>query len=150
MSFIFQPAVSLAGERYELPRPVTKLVIEDVWDVQRFKVPLKAGDQLAGHSQNGVEITLTGQFGTRAGELTASEEEMFAALEELRTALHVGDELQKYSLYIYYDELTETYRRFQHCSTIRFAYDLSDVHLFGYSLVIHAEDPVLYATADEA
>lgn len=148
MSFIFHPAISLAGERYELPRPVTKLIIEDAWDFQRFKVPLKAGDQLAGHSRNGVEITLAGQFGTHAGELTASEAAMFAVLEELRTALHVGDESQKFSFYLYYDEATETYRRFQGCTTVRFTYNLSDVHLFGYSLVVHAEDPVLYETAD--
>lgn len=150
MAFIFQPAISLDGERFELPRPVTKLVIDDEWDFQRFKVPLKAGDQLAGFSRQGVEIVLAGQLGTQAGELTASEEEMFAVLEELRSALHVGDESQKYSFYLYYDESTETFRRFQNCSTVRFTYDLSDVHLFGYSLVIHADDPVLYTTADEA
>ncbi|MEX1230454.1 MAG: hypothetical protein WEB58_09445 [Planctomycetaceae bacterium] len=148
MTFIFQPAISFDGERYDLPRPVTKLLIDDAWDFQRFKIPLKAGDQLAGHSRNGVEITLAGQLGTQAGELTASEEEMFAALEELRAALHVADESQKYSFYLYYDELSETYRRFQSCTTVRFTYDLSDVHLFGYSLVIHAEDPVLHTTAE--
>ena len=149
MAFVFRPAISLNGVRYELPRPITKLLIEDAWDFQRFKVPLKTGDQLAGHSQQGVEITLAGQLGTQAGELKATEEAMFTELENLRNALHVADESQKYSLYVYYDELSETYRRFQNCSTVRFTYDLSDVHLFSYVIVIHAEDPVLYASGDE-
>ena len=147
MTFVFKPAV-LSGETlFELPRPVTSLRLQDAWDFEQFKVPLADGDEVAGHSRQGVDVFLEGQIGTRAGALKPGEAEMFAEIENLRSALHVGAPDEKYTLFLYHDSGTSTYRHLKSCSTVRLEYDLSDKHLFTYSAVIHAEDPVVYTEA---
>lgn len=149
MTFRFKPAVERDGELYELPRPVTHLSIQEAWDSERFKTLLVDGDTVVGSTRNGVEITLTGEIGSQAGMLTLSETEMFAALEELRAQVHVGpDEDEKYRFYLYHDATTATYRYFQSCTTVRLETDLSNLKSFGYRLVIHAEDPVIYDALD--
>ena len=147
MAFTFKPAIYRDAVLYELPRPVVSVRVRDVWDFEQFKVPLADGDFVVGHSRDGVEIALEGQIGTQAGALKATEETMFAALEELRSKLSVGSPDETYLLFLYHDVASGTYRHFKKCTTVRFDYDLSDPHLFTYSVVIHAEDPVIYATA---
>jgi hypothetical protein len=71
--------------------------------------------------------------------------EMFAALAELRSRVHVGPDDEKYRLYLYRDVLTETYRYFQSCTTVRLETDVSNPTAFAYRLVMHADDPALYA-----
>lgn len=146
MSFEFRPAICRNGELYELPRPVPTLRVQETWHNERFKVPLRDGDLLVGHSRNGVDITLQGQVGSQAGELKLDEGSMFAVLEALRAALHVTADSGKYWFFLYCDEASATFRHFRECSTVRFDYDLSDGHLFTYAAVIHAEDPTLYHT----
>ena len=149
MSFHFRPAIARGAELFDLPRPVPTLRVQESWHSEKFKVPLRDGDTLLGHSRNGVDITVQGQVGSQAGDLTLSEEAMLAALEALRAALHVSPTQDRYHFYVYYDSDTNTYRHFRNCSTTRFEWDLSDSHLFTYSATIHAEDPVLYLTGPD-
>ena len=143
MGLVLRPGIWREGSYFELPRPIPVLRIEDQWDYQRLKVPLKAGDVLAGQSPDGADIVIQGQFGTWNGLVTATETAMFAAVEALRQAVRMGPDDERYELFVYYDPDTATYRKFRQCTTARFECDLSNVHLFGYELVVHAEDPEL-------
>jgi hypothetical protein len=149
MAFVFKPAIWKNSTLYELPRPVLGLRIQDAWDFDELKVPLADGDVIAGRSQQGVDISVEGQVGTQGGTLKASESSMFQELESLRSALSADDPEDTYDFFIYHDASTATYRHFKSCTTSRFEYDLSNKHLFSYSILIHAEDPVIYTTGEE-
>lgn len=146
MGFEFRPAVFKSDTLYELPRPVLEVRVQDGWDADQFKVPLRDGDERAGFSRQGVDISCAGQFGSSQGELATSEEAMFAAWTELRDVLSVGTSAEKYEFFLYFDAVNETYRKFKKCSTLRLECDLSNKHLFEYALLVHAEDPVIYTT----
>ena len=147
MAFVFKPAVYKSSVLYELPRPVPVLRVRDGWDASRFKVPLADGDALVGHSRQGVDITLEGQIGSQSGALKLSEGDMLEGLEALRSALDVSSASEKFEFFLYHDAASGTYRKFKSCSAVQFEMDLSNQSLFTYSLVVHAENPVLYATA---
>lgn len=144
MTFQFKPAIQRSGEFYELPRPVSSLTMQETWDADRFKTLLVDGDTVTGSTRNGVDITLTGELASQGGALNLSEAEMFAALEELRTRLHVGGDAEKYRLYLYHDAASATYRYLDSCTTVRLETDLSKVAAFSYRVVIHAENPQIY------
>jgi hypothetical protein len=144
--FRFKPAVWKDSTLYELPRPVTSVRIQDSWDFARFKVPLAAGDTVAGRSANGVDIALEGEIGSQGGIVTAGEQSMFAAIEALRSALAADQPDQMYELFVYHDAASATYRSFRGCTTVRFECDLSTSQLFTYSALIHASDPVIYTS----
>ncbi len=144
MSFHFRPAIARGDELFDLPRPVPTLRVQESWHSEKFKVPLRDGDTLLGHSRNGVDITVQGQVGSQAGSLKLDEASMFATLEALRAALHVSADGGKFAFVLYHDDAAGTYRHYRQCSTTRFEYDLSNEHLFTYSAVIHAEDATLY------
>ena len=150
MSFVFKPAVYKSSALYELPRPVPVLRVRDAWDASRFKVPLADGDALVGHSRQGVDISLEGQIGSQSGSLKTSEGAMLEELEALRSTLDVSSASEKFEFFIYHDATSGTYRKFKLCSTVQFEMDLSNQNLFTYSLVVHAENPVLYTTAPGA
>lgn len=143
--FHFKPALWRDGALYELPRPVTSARVQDAWDFARFKVPLLDGDASAGGSYSGVDIALEGRLGSQGGTLQLDEAAMFAVLEQLRIRLHVPSDGEGYTLFLYHDPATSTYRSFRRCTTVRFEYDLSDPHLFSYALVVHAADPRIHA-----
>lgn len=142
--FDFKPSLWRDGALFELPRPVTSVRVQDSWDFARFKVPLGDGDSTAGASRNGVDIAIEGRLGSHAGQLKLDEASMFAALELLRSRLHVAADSPGYELFLYHDPATSTYRSFRRCHTVRFEYDLSDPHLFTYAIVIHAADAAIY------
>ena len=150
MTFQFKPTIDNGTILHELPRPILRFHVQDGWDFEQFKVPLKDGDTLVGHSQQGIDISIEGQIGTQSGTLKLTEAEMFDALESLRSVVDVADSNSKYDLFLYYDVASSTYRKYKSCSTVRFEYDLSEKNLFTYSLTIHAEDPVIYSTASGA
>ena len=151
MSFVWKPAVyHSATGLFQLPRPVVSLAWQDAWDFEQFKVPLADGDALVGHSHNGVDIRVEGQVGQQAGALKLDEQDMFGAIETLRNRLDVNDESEKYEFFVYHDSASGTYRKFKSASTVRFECDLSDVHLFTYTVLIHAEDPTMYNAAPGA
>ncbi len=140
----FKPAIWRNSTLYELPRPVRSVRVQDSWDFAQFKVPLAAGDAVEGRSQNGVDIAIEGECGTRAGTLLAGEQAMLDELEALRGALGVTSPESTYELFLYHDASTGTYRSFRDCSTVRFEYDLSEPWLFTYSLLIHAANPQVF------
>lgn len=142
--FNFHPSLWTAGELFELPRPVTSVRVQDSWDFARFKVPLGNGDTVTGHSRNGVDIAIEGRLGSHAGQVTLDEAGMFAVLEQLRSKLHLAPQGPGYEIFLYHDAATSTYRSFRRCHTVRFDYDLSDPHLFSYSVLVHATDSTLY------
>lgn len=146
--FSFRPAVERDGELYELPRPVLHFALKDTWDGERFKTLLVDGDTVVGSTRNGVDLSLTGEIGSPPDTTLLSPAEMFAALAELRTKLHVGADDAKYRFFLYHDAETETYRYFQSCTTVRLETDLSNAQVFRYQLVIHAEDPQIYDTLE--
>lgn len=146
--FLLKPGVYRDEEFYELPRPVPVVRVQDAWDFTRLKVPLAAGDTLVGHSRQGVNLVVEGSF--QASDPETSDTDRFAEIEALRAAVHVGAADDKYEFFLYQDVDAEEYRKFKQCSTVRFECDLADSHLFFYRIVIHAEDPVLYATAPGA
>lgn len=150
MSFVWKPALYDAAGLYLLPRPVTSLTWHDSWDFDTLKVPLAEGDELAGLSRGGVEIRLEGQIGSQAGGLKLTEAEMFTALEALRSRLNASSDAAKYEFFVYHDDVSATYRKFKSASTVDFECDLSDVHLFTYSISVHADDPTLCTTAPGA
>ena len=142
-----KPSIYNNSVLYELPLPVLTLRIRDAWDFERLKVPLADGNFLAGHSRQGAEISISGQIGLQAGVVKSTQAEMFAEIENLHTALEVPSSTEKYSFFLFHDVQAAFYRKYKTCTTVRFDYDLSNKNLFMYSLVIHAEDPVIYTTA---
>lgn len=140
--FTFEPRIVHGDYSYALPRPILTLRLGDAWDVQRFKVPLREGSILTGHSRNGTEIRIEGQIGSQAGTLRLTEQAMFETLEELRTAVDVSHQSGPFMLSLYGDA-QGLHRYFAACTTLRLELDLSDKHLFSYSLHIHAAEPVI-------
>ena len=145
--FHFRPSIVRSGSSYELPRPVTSLRIQDGFDFARWKVPLVAGDLLIGHTASGVDIAIEGQIASQAGQLQLTEDQMFQTLEGLRAAVQSATPDDRYRLFLYLDPATATYRSFRDCATVRFEYDLSQKHLFTYTLVVHASRPAIETTA---
>ncbi|HWL09532.1 MAG TPA: hypothetical protein VNQ76_14075 [Planctomicrobium sp.] len=138
----FSPAILRGLNVIEFPRPVISCRLHDSWDYLKLKVPRQDGDQVAGTSRDGVDISLEGEFGSVSGSLKLSEEAMLNAMEELRTALHVENE-EGYSLALFKSSSGDR-RYFQNCLTTRFEVDFSNPSLFSYTVVIHASNPVLY------
>ena len=145
MGFLFRPVVEKGSLVYPLPGPVTRFRVQDAWDYSQFKVPLLDGDTLTGHSRNGVDISIEGQFGSQNGTIRLSEEEMFAEYEAMRAALDVTSDDEEYLFYLSHNLVANEFRKYQKCTTVRFDADLSNKHLYTYSVVIHAADPVLYS-----
>ena len=142
-----EPAIYQNAALHKFPLPIRKLRIRDAWDFQQFKVPLKDGDQLTGHSQQGVEILIEGQVALQDGAAKLTEGEMFAEIESLRTVLDAGSSSGKYELFLFHDTVTPYYRKFKSCATRQLEINLANRDLFSYSVLIHAEDPVIYTTA---
>jgi len=142
MGLVFRPAILKAGTFYPLPQPITKVQIQESWDFERYKVLLEDGDGTVGRSRNGVDVTFQGEVARAGDQLLLSEVEMLAALEELRSVFHADGDAP-FSVYLYRDEADETSRYFQQCSVSRFVYDLTRPELYVYSLVLHADDPVM-------
>lgn len=139
----FAPTIIRPGYSFELPRPILSLRLADAWDYERFKVPLRDGDTLSGHSRNGTDIRIEGQIGTHAGQLRSNEQAMLETLESLRTALHVGSSSDTFILSLYHDDLGE-HRYLDECTTTRLDFDLSEKHLFSFMVQIHAANPQLH------
>ena len=140
--FTFAPTIIRGSTFFELPRPIVSLRLSDAWDFQRFKVPLRDGDTITGHSRNGSEIRLEGQIGSHAGQIQPDEAAMFATMEALRGSLHVASPADVFILSLYHDELGQ-HHYFQDCTTTRLELDLSEKHLFNFSVQIHAANPSL-------
>ena len=150
MAFVFQPGIYRNSNLYLLPRPVSTLRMTEGWDYQQFKVPLKDGDVHVGHSRDGINILIEGQFGSQNGALKLTEQEMFSALETLRSSLDVTSDSDKFEFFTYYDVDSVTYRKYKDCSAVRLEYDLSSPHLFTYSATLHADDPTIHSTGPGA
>jgi len=58
-------------------------------DFEKFKTPLADGDVVTGHSRNGVDLQVEGEFGSVAGTLKIDEPTMLQAVMTLRGLLHV-------------------------------------------------------------
>jgi hypothetical protein len=141
--WVFQPAIWKASVLTELPRPVTSLRILDSWDFEKFKTPLADGDVITGHSRNGVDLQVEGQFGSVAGTLKIDEPAMLQAVMNLRGLLHVDGAAARFGLVLYHDADSGQSRYFANCSTVRFDCDLSDPALFTYSILIHSSSPTI-------
>ncbi len=135
MGMMLRPAVRTAGPWYELPGPITGCRIQESWDAERFKVPLRAGDQVAGLSRNGIDVTLRGAVGKRGEAAAFTEQAMWDTLLELREKLDVAGET-KFELRLLADG--DRADLLTGCTTTRFEYDLSNPSLFSYSVQIHA------------
>ena len=141
----FQPVIERDGELYDLPRPVFDISLKDTWDSERFKTLLFDGDTVVGSTRNGVDFSVTGEIGSPPDASPLTSGELFAALLELQTKLHVGPDDAKYRFYFIRDAETSMYRYVQSCTTVRMETDLSNVAAFRYRIEIHAEDPTIYA-----
>lgn len=140
----FRPALYRGGTWYEFPPPTLTLRLAETWDAERFKIPLRDGDTLVGHSRNGVDIVIRGELGSAGNDPPLDEPALFALLDGLRTALHVSSDDDRFWFYLFRDESSDTFRHFRECSTLRFEYDLSDTRLVTWIATIHAADPTLY------
>jgi len=147
MSFVFKPAIFRDSILYELPRPVSLVKMTDIWDFERFKVPLSSGDSLLGQSLHGVEIILEGNLGSQGGTLKLTEQQMFDEIDTLRTKLDVTAATSLFEFFLYHDTSSATYRKFKKCSGLKFEWDLSNEALFSFAAVIHASDTKIYTTA---
>ncbi len=138
----FQPAIYRDGVLYALPRPVSRLRVQESQDFEQFKVPLRAGDELVGRSSRGIDVLIEGQVGTQGSELLSSEAQMFEELSAFREACLGNGPEETFELIFYQND--ESTRKYRGCTCVRFESDLSNPHLFTYSLTIHVEDPRLW------
>ena len=139
----FAPTLVRDTTQFELPRPILSLRIRDDWDLERNKVPLRRGELHGGQSQNGVDILISGQIGTQSGQLRIHEQEMFETLTQLRNQLDTTTPTSTFRLSLYHDGLGQHYY-FDLCTTMKFEADLSDKHLFDFSIQIRAADPIIH------
>lgn len=143
--FVFSPMLVFGPQTVPLPRPITQVRVQDSWDAARFKVPHQDGSLWAGRSQDGVDISIRGQFARTGDQLTLSESDMLDAIEAVRASLRLGDPSETYGLALFVDSDDPQMKRgFRACSTVKFEYDLSDRALYGYTLMVHASDPQMY------
>lgn len=143
----FRPKIGRGDALYDLPQPVSLMALNETWDGERFKTLLVDGDTSVGTTRNGVEITVSGVIGsTEASPMTTTE--LFAALAELREQVHVGPNEEKYRFFLLHDAEASLYQYFQSCTTIRLETDFKQVTAIRYRLVLHADDPVIYASLE--
>ena len=141
----FHPAIARGLTIVEFPHPVLVFRIRDAWDYEKMKVPLRDGDQIVGHSRQGVDIAIEGQIGQHSGALKLSEPDMLATLDTLRDALDVNPISGTYSLVLFDDDASADHRYFKTCTTTKFEFDLSNQHLYSFAALIHAADPTLFS-----
>lgn len=142
-----QPKIYAGSTLYEFPRPVRIFRFRDAWAFDRYKVPLKDGETIAGQSRRGVSIVIDGQIALQDGDDKTSEADMFAEIEAMRGHLNANETNGKYELFLFHDTETPYYRKFKDCSTVTFDLDLSNKTLFAYAVEIHSDDPTIYTTA---
>ena len=142
-------AIERDGEIYELPQPVTSLTCDDSWDSERFKTLLVDGDTTVGSTRNGIDIAVTGEIGQQAGDVILTDAELFAALSELRDQLHVSPDGPKFRFYLHRDIESESFRFVEGCTAMKLETDMSQRQTMTYRLVIHADDPTIYAELGE-
>lgn len=138
----FSPAIIRGLSVIEFPRPILSCRIHDTWDYLKLKVPRQDGNQIAGPSRDGVNITIEGEIGSLSGTLKLSEADMLDAAEILREALHVDND-SGYELGLFKDA-SGNRRVFHDCFTNRLEIDFSNPSLFSYSVTIHASNPKLH------
>lgn len=139
----FKPGVVRGGVVYWLPRPVTRVRIQEGFDSQTFKVPLRDGEMVTGQSRNGVDLLIEGQIGSQGETLLLSEQEMLEELEALRAACHPSGPEDLCEVVLYQDDVSGECRQYRDCSLVRLETDLSNPWLFTYSMVLRAHDPVM-------
>lgn len=137
----FSPALVLPGGTFNLPRPVTSLKILDGWDASRFKIPTRPGEVTRGRSPGGVTVSIRGQVGRHEDVVRAGEAAMFQTLEAMRAALHGLNPEEAFGLALFRDG--PAVRGFSGCTAAKVECDLSEASLYGYALVLRADDPVL-------
>ena len=140
----FAPTLALPSGPMELPRPIVQLRVQDQHDAARFKVPLRHGSLTHGRSQGGVDIAIRGQLARRGSQLDLSEPDMLASLEAVRVALRTTHPEERFGLGLFRSEIDpQLLRGFRGCTVAKFEYDLSDHSLYGYSLMVRADEPDL-------
>jgi hypothetical protein len=154
MAFVWKPAIykPIGATTYFLPKPINMLKVGSGWDARESKIPLKDGETFTGHTLNSAKISIQGQFGKDAGGFLLSEEDMWTAWEELREAVNIDSDTNKYEFFIYHDGGSSTYRKLKLCCPVscELQFGDEDCHLFGYQVEIRAEDPVIYSTGPGA
>jgi hypothetical protein len=155
LAFIWKPALwhsdyGDADDIYLLPQPVIQLDIGWSWKLQEHKVPRKSGATSYGLALDAVPISITGEFGKNASGVTDSEQEMWTELETLRSKLAAADDSEKLELFLYHDTSGGgTYRKLKSVRPVSLQPSVGDAAriVFGYQLVLMAEDVAVYTTA---
>lgn len=148
MGLLWKPAIWDGSELLQLPRPVIQLAVRQTWDFLQLKVPLSAGEHVEGRSENGVQIDIAAAAANRqANTFQIDQKSMINRLEDLRQRLRPGTPETVFQFFIWHDSGAKEYRSFRGCSAVEISYDLSEEHLFRYSLSVFARDPKLYVTA---
>lgn len=150
----WKPAIYKGSTLYELPRPVPALTIKDGWDMREAKVPLSDRTFVNGVSKNGVTIVVGGLIAINGetGVQLCAETDRLAAYVEMRSALDVSDDTERFEFFVCHDAGTSYYKKFKSCVCKELTVDLGDESRtdWPYTLTILAEDPVLYSTAPGA
>lgn len=138
-----------ASNIYQLPQPVVQLDIGWSWKQQEHKVPRTAGATSYGLALDSVPITVVGEFGKSASAVTDSEQEMWTELETMRSKLAAADDSEKLEFFVYHDSSGGTYRKFKKVRPVSLQPSVGDSTriIFGYQLVLMAEDVVIYDTS---
>jgi hypothetical protein len=133
-----------------LPQPIIQLDPGWLWKQQEHKVPRVAGAVSYGLALESVPISITGELAKNASGITLTEQEMWTELETLRGKLAAADDAEKLELFVYHDASGGgTYRKFKQVRPVSLQASIGDDRnvVFGYQLVLMAENPVIYTTA---
>ena len=142
-----QPKVYVGTTLYEFPRPIRKLWFRDAWEFDRYKIPLKDGEVLAGQSRNGVRVFLEGQIAHHDSAEITTLAGMFDEVETMRSQLDANETNGKYEFFFFHDSATPYYRKLKDCTTLKFEVNLTTKNLFSYSVEIHSDDAAVYTSA---
>lgn len=113
-------------------------------------MPRVAGATSYGLAQDVVAISLAGELGKNASGVTDSEQEMWTEIETIRTKLASADDAEKLEFFVYHDTSGGgTYRKFKSVRPVSLQPVVGDSSriIFGYQLVLVAEDVAIYTTA---
>lgn len=153
LAFQFKPAIWHsdygAGAIYQLPQPVIQLDPGWVWKQSEHKVPRVSGSTSYGLSVDAMTITLAGELGKSASGAITTEQTMWTELETLRSKLAAADDTEKLEFFFYHDSVGGTYRKMKNVRPASLTASIGDDRriIFGYQLVLVAENVAIYSTA---
>lgn len=151
MALVWLPGIWIDGTSmwWPLPGPISRLAVRETTETAAEKVPGTDGALHEVPSLGVVEISVTGTIQrSGAGVLLATEAQVEAELQNLKTYSRGAATTHEFWFVLYYDAGTSTYRYYKECLRRDLSTNMEQGDTVGvpYALSVVAYDPT-YQTA---